>query len=90
MALYEFECNNGHRTEKLCSSRDIQTIPCPECGKIASRLISAPASIRVTEAVHTDSGIPSGVHNKLEDKNRNKYAEVLRRQGGKQILPEDM
>ncbi len=90
MALYEFECKGGHRFEKLCLSRDTNTYPCPQCGRVAKRLISAPASIIVTEMSHTDTNIPMRTHNLLKDRNRDKFEHVLSVNQGKKILPEDM
>jgi putative FmdB family regulatory protein len=40
--IYEFQCVNGHITEKFCSFEDKQ-ITCPVCESSASRIISAPS-----------------------------------------------
>ena len=39
--------------------------------------------------LHADSGTPVNVHNALEDKNRDRYESIVKKQG-KEILPEDM
>ena len=39
--------------------------------------------------LHADSGIPLGVHNALEDKNRERFEQLVKRQG-KVIQDEDM
>ena len=36
---YDFQCEHGHVTEHFVES-DQRTIPCPECGLEAKRLIS--------------------------------------------------
>jgi len=44
---------------------------------------------KTKELVHKDTNIPLSTHNKLKDKNRDKYEALLRKQG-EPILPEDM
>lgn len=43
MPLYEYECSNGHRFEKIepFSAKTVQK--CPKCGARAERLLAAPA-----------------------------------------------
>lgn len=43
MPLYEYECSNGHRFEKIerVTAKTVQK--CPKCGARAERLLAAPA-----------------------------------------------
>lgn len=44
MPLYEFRCGNSHLHELMLSmSAGERSVPCPECGSSATRLISSPA-----------------------------------------------
>jgi len=62
---------------------------CPEGMPYGQWLREKGIAIKVTESVHTDSGIPMDVHNKLTDKNQELFERNLARQG-KKIDPEDM
>jgi len=46
-------------------------------------------SIKVTEAIHTDTGIPMSIHNHLKNKSREEYDRILAGQG-KALDPEDI
>ena len=39
--IFEFVCNNGHRTEALVDT-EVHVTPCKECGSEAMRVMSAP------------------------------------------------
>lgn len=39
--MYEFRCNEGHITERLCRFEDITTT-CSTCSQAAERIISTP------------------------------------------------
>jgi hypothetical protein len=39
--MFEFACENGHKTERLCDY-ETQSFRC-ECGETANRILSAPA-----------------------------------------------
>lgn len=44
MPLYEYECSNcHHRFEKIESFSAPEKRECPKCGKVAKRLLAAPA-----------------------------------------------
>lgn len=43
MPLYEYECSNGHRYEKIESFSAKTVQKCPKCGARAERLLAAPA-----------------------------------------------
>lgn len=43
MPLYEYECSNGHRFEKIESYSAKTVQKCPKCGARAERLLAAPA-----------------------------------------------
>lgn len=40
MPLYEYECDSGHRFEKLKSMENRCNTVCPRCGKVPTLLIS--------------------------------------------------
>ena len=39
--MFDFECSNGHLTEKLVGD-DVREIQCPECTEKSTRLIATP------------------------------------------------
>lgn len=39
-AIFEFQCENGHTTEKYIDS-ECRSITCPDCAKIARKIVSA-------------------------------------------------
>lgn len=41
MPIYEFQCECGHRFERLCKMNDDPFFPCPECGAKGRRVMSA-------------------------------------------------
>jgi putative FmdB family regulatory protein len=41
MPIFEFECDNGHVTEKILPDSDTHAIPCPICQLPATRKISS-------------------------------------------------
>jgi len=43
MPLYEYECENGHRFEKIQKFSDPPIERCPTCGAPVQKLISSPA-----------------------------------------------
>ena len=43
MPLYEYECENGHRFEKIQKFSDPHVKKCPKCGGPIEQVISAPA-----------------------------------------------
>ena len=44
MPLYEYECQNGHRFEKILQKfSDPQVTACPTCGAPVQKLMSSPA-----------------------------------------------
>jgi putative FmdB family regulatory protein len=43
MPLYEYECANGHRFEKIQKFSDPLQTTCPTCGASVQKLISSPA-----------------------------------------------
>jgi len=43
MPLYEYECDNGHRFEKIQKFSDPQATECPTCGAPVHKLFSSPA-----------------------------------------------
>jgi putative FmdB family regulatory protein len=43
MPLYEYECDSGHRFERIQKYSDPPIEKCPVCGKPVHRLISSPA-----------------------------------------------
>ena len=43
MPLYEYECENGHRTEKIVKFSDPPLTACPTCGAAVHKLMSSPA-----------------------------------------------
>ena len=43
MPLYEYECTNGHRFEKIQKFSDPQVTTCPTCGAPVQKLMSSPA-----------------------------------------------
>ena len=43
MPLYEYECENGHRFEKIQKFSDPPIETCPTCGKPVHKLMSSPA-----------------------------------------------
>jgi len=45
MPTYEYRCPDGHRFEKFQKMSDKPRIKCPECGKLAERLISGGAGL---------------------------------------------
>jgi putative FmdB family regulatory protein len=47
MPTYEFRCPDGHEFEKFYRkiSDAVTELPCPECGKVAARLVSGGAGL---------------------------------------------
>jgi putative FmdB family regulatory protein len=47
MPTYEFRCPDGHEFEKFYRkiSDAVSELPCPECGKLATRLVSGGAGL---------------------------------------------
>ena len=47
MPTYEFRCPDGHQFEKFYRkiSDAVMELPCPECGKLATRLVSGGAGL---------------------------------------------
>src|SRR5574342_851804 len=43
MPLYEYECDRGHRFERIVKFSDPPIDVCPECGAAAHKLMSSPA-----------------------------------------------
>jgi putative FmdB family regulatory protein len=43
MPLYEYECENGHRFEKIQKFSDPPIETCPTCGATVRKLMSSPA-----------------------------------------------
>ena len=43
MPLYEYECDNGHRFEKIQKFSDPPIAVCPTCGAPVRKLMSSPA-----------------------------------------------
>ena len=43
MPLYEYECDAGHRFEKIQKFSDLPIETCPTCGKPVHKLVSSPA-----------------------------------------------
>jgi putative FmdB family regulatory protein len=43
MPLYEYECANGHRFEKIQKFSDPLVAVCPTCGAAVQKLMSSPA-----------------------------------------------
>src|SRR5215510_13112827 len=43
MPLYEYECDAGHRFEKIQKFSDLPIEKCPTCGKPVHKLVSSPA-----------------------------------------------
>ena len=43
MPLYEYECENGHRFEKIQKFSDPPVATCPTCGTPVHKLMSSPA-----------------------------------------------
>jgi len=43
MPLYEYECEAGHRFEKIQKFSDPPIAECPTCGKPVHKLVSSPA-----------------------------------------------
>ena len=43
MPLYEYECERGHRFERIVKFSDPPIAVCPECGAPVRKLISSPA-----------------------------------------------
>jgi len=43
MPLYEYECDNGHRFERIQKFSDPPVEKCPTCGAPARKLVSSPA-----------------------------------------------
>jgi putative FmdB family regulatory protein len=43
MPLYEYECDNGHRFEKIQKFSDPLVSVCPTCGSPVHKLMSSPA-----------------------------------------------
>ena len=65
--IYEFACENGHRTERLCDY-EAQSFKC-ECGAQANRTLSAPAV-----KLEGWSGSFPGAANKFDRIHREKLA----------------
>lgn len=46
MPTYEFRCPNGHEFERLLKMSEASgSLPCPECGEAAERLLSGGAGL---------------------------------------------
>ena len=43
MPLYEYECERGHRFERIVKYSDPPIAVCPECGGAVHKLMSSPA-----------------------------------------------
>ena len=43
MPLYEYQCENGHRFEKILKFSDPPITTCPTCGASVQKLMSSPA-----------------------------------------------
>ena len=43
MPLYEYECERGHRFERIVKFSDPPLEVCPECGAVVHKLMSSPA-----------------------------------------------
>jgi putative FmdB family regulatory protein len=43
MPLYEYECERGHRFERIVKYSDPPIAVCPECGAAVHKLMSSPA-----------------------------------------------
>jgi putative FmdB family regulatory protein len=43
MPLYEYECENGHRFERIQKFSDPLVEVCPTCGSVVHKLMSSPA-----------------------------------------------
>ena len=65
--IYEFACENGHRTEKLIDYEAVK-VQC-ECGSVSHRIMSAP-SIKLEGW----SGSFPGAANQFDRKHREKLA----------------
>ena len=51
MPIYEFQCSDGHLSEKrLPLTSEEREADCPDCGLTAHRIISAPFTRRVDAA----------------------------------------
>ena len=89
MPVYEWKCPKcSNRFEKIKPIAEFDDDEyCPGCGSLAMPMATLPASIRVKEAIHTDSGLLQ------EYVSHAKTPEVFDRnlsRQGKRIEPEDM
>ena len=69
--MYEFACENGHRTEKLADYEAV-TVQC-ECGSVSHRTISAP-NIKLES---WSGSFPTSAH-QFDRKHREKLAAELK------------
>jgi putative FmdB family regulatory protein len=66
MPLYEYECQNGHRFEKIQKFSDPKVTVCPTCGAPVEKLMSSPAiqfkgsGFYITDYPKKDSGVSAG------------------------------
>ena len=77
MPLYEYECENGHRFEKIQKFSDPPLETCPTCGAPVRKLMSSPAiqfkgsGWYITDYAKKDStsaGAASGTDTKSDNK----------------------
>ncbi len=54
MPIFEYECSEGHRFEKLERNGDIKSRTCPVCGKRAPRVLSAAGFILKGEGFYVN------------------------------------
>lgn len=76
MPTYEFRCPEGHQTDRFYKtiSTAPAEIPCPECGKVASRQLSGGAGLHFKG---------SGFYLTDYGKNAHRKAETGKSEGGK-------
>ncbi len=88
MAIYEFECSIHGRFEKRMGEM-VNALECPICTIASPKVVSVTAPHVWKMSVHTDSGIPTNIHNTLTYKNSDQFEYISKKQG-KVIHPEDM
>jgi putative FmdB family regulatory protein len=63
MALYEYRCGEGHRSEVFHRMDDTSAVPCEVCGGATERMLSAPM-------IHTQYYFSPQVHGARRPRHR--------------------
>lgn len=89
MPIYEFECKEGHVSERFLKIEDtLRFISCDTCQKGAQRIISRPTIHPDIEEYMDENLVPEGsVEGAQLVKSRKHKAELMKQQGLREVEP---